>query len=222
VTRDGGEEEAADDGAGESVPPSHPSLADRRPSLAERRGEDFSVYPASEDSALLAGAVTEDLVDADPGRVLDVGTGSGYVGARLAEATGAWVVGSDVNPEACRQARDRDLDAVRGDLVTPFRSGAFDVVVCNPPYLPAQDGVEWDDWFEVAVTGGETGREVVQRLLADLGRVLAPGGAAYLLVSTATGVDAVVEGALDRGFSVVALVDASFPGETLTVLKLVR
>lgn len=199
-----------------------PAKSARSTSLADRRGEDYEVYQPAEDSALLAGEAAADLAGASPDRLLDVGTGSGYIGARLAAATGAQVVGVDVNPLACRRARARGLAVVVGDLVEPFAAGAFDVVAFNPPYLPATEAANWDDWFEAAVTGGETGREVVDRFLAGVDRVLAPDGVVYLLVSSLTGVESVVERAADAGFSASALVDASFPGETLTVLKLVR
>jgi len=188
--------------------------------LGERRGIDFDVYAPAEDSALLAGVVAEHVEPGD--LVLDVGTGSGYVARRAAAATGARVVGTDVNPEACRRARDAGVAAVRADLVSPFREGAFDVVAFNPPYLPVDPEAEWDDWFERALSGGATGRDVIERFLDHVGRVLAPGGAAFLLVSTLTGVDEVVEYAGDRGFSAAAEEDAAFPGETLTVLRLWR
>lgn len=196
--------------------------ADERPSLAERRGMDTTVYQPAEDSALLAGTVADDLAGTSPTRLLDVGTGSGYVGARLAAATGVWVIGVDVNPAACRRARDQGIEAVVGDLVGPFRDRTFDVVVFNPPYLPADESAAWDDWFEVAVTGGRTGRAVIDRFLDTVGRVVEPDGVVYLLVSTYTGVEAVVEYAGGLGFSAAAIADASFPGETLTVLKLWR
>lgn len=205
---------ADDVGNGEATP--------ERPSLADRRDENYDVYQPAEDSALLAGEAASDLAGLDVTCVLDVGTGSGYVGARLAEATGAMVVGIDINVAACRQARERGLEPVVGDLVTPFRGNSFDAIAFNPPYLPATDLTAWDDWFEVAVTGGETGREVVGQFVANVGHVLAANGVVYLLVSSLTGVDAVVERAAEEGFSAVALTDASFPGETLTVLKLVR
>jgi release factor glutamine methyltransferase len=60
----------------------------------------------------------------------------------------------------------------------------------------------------------------MQRILGDVGRVLRPGGEVFLLVSTYTGVDQVVAAAGDRGFSIAARSDVSFPGETLTVLRL--
>lgn len=189
--------------------------------LAERRGEDYEVYEPAEDSAILAGEVVDDLADATPELVLDVGTGSGYVGARLAAETGARVVGVDVNPAAGRRAREAGLEVVLGDLTAPFRADVFDAVVFNPPYLPAMSA-EWDDWFELAVTGGETGHELIERFIDGVGRTLAPGGVVYLLVSSLTGIDTVVGHAASRGFSAVALADAPFPGETLTVLKLLR
>lgn len=187
--------------------------------LAERRGIG-PVYEPAEDSALLAGEAVEH-VTADA-LVLDVGTGSGYVGAKIQEETGATVVGADINPHACRAARDRGVPSVRADLTTPFRAGTFDVVVFNPPYLPIDSDADSGDWLRTALSGGADGRAVIERFLKDVGRVLAPDGAVLLLVSTATGPEAVVEAAGDAGFSAVALLDATFPGETLTVLKLTR
>ncbi|QDX40888.1 HemK2/MTQ2 family protein methyltransferase [Salarchaeum sp. JOR-1] len=187
--------------------------------LAERRGVETEVYQPAEDSLLLADVAVNELA---PGaRALEVGTGSGVVADRVREA-GVDVVASDLNPHACRQARERGVPVARADLVEPFRDGAFDAVLFNPPYLPEDPVAERDDWMEVALTGGETGREVVEAFLDDVARVLAPEGYVLLLVSTLTGVDDVVAYAADRGFSAVALRDESFPFETLTVLKLVR
>lgn len=188
--------------------------------LADLRGEQEQVYQPAEDSRLLADAAT-DVLEGDE-LVLEVGTGSGYVAATLAAETGARVVGSDLNPHACRQAAGRGVEAVRADLVSPFRDGAFDAVVFNPPYLPTTPAEAGDDWMEVALSGGETGRVVIEPFLESVGRVLAPDGVVLLLVSTLTGVDEVVDLAAAQGFSAVALVDESFPFETLTVLELVR
>lgn len=190
--------------------------------LAERRGVETEVYQPAEDSHLLAEAVVADGVS---GTVVEVGTGSGYVAERIAAETGSQVVATDLNPHACVQARERTehgVEVVRADLLEPFRAGAFDAVVFNPPYLPTDDAAARNDWMEVALTGGEDGRAVVDPFLDDVGRVLAPGGAVYLLVSSLTGVDEVVDHAAGNGFSAVALRDESFPFETLTVLKLVR
>jgi release factor glutamine methyltransferase len=114
------------------------------------------------------------------------------------------------------------MEVVRADLVAPFQADAFDVVAFNPPYLPRDPDAEREDWMEVALTGGETGREVIEAFLDGVDRVLAPGGSVFLLVSTLTGVEDVVEFAGARGFSAAAVRDESFPYETLTVLRLFR
>jgi release factor glutamine methyltransferase len=197
--------------------------------LADRRDVETEVYQPAEDSRLLAEAAVADLQDrpADlqdcpADLALEVGTGSGYVAEQVADRTDARVLGSDVNPHACRQARERGVEAVRADLTEPFRSGVFDAVLFNPPYLPTDPETERDDWMEVALSGGEDGRAVVAPFVATVGRVLASDGVVYLLVSSLMGVDEVVEMAASEGFSAVALRDESFPFETLTVLKLVR
>ncbi len=186
--------------------------------LADRRGLETDVYEPAEDSRLLASVAVSRLAGAD--RVLEVGTGSGYVAERIAEETSARVIASDVNPHACVSARDRGVEAVRGDLVSPFTDGAFDAVVFNPPYLPTDPDNEWDDWMERALSGGESGREVIDEFLEGVGRVLTSDGRVLLLVSSLAGVSEVVERAGEAGFSAVAHSDESYPFETLSILEL--
>ncbi|MDF9746838.1 HemK2/MTQ2 family protein methyltransferase [Natrinema salsiterrestre] len=188
--------------------------------LEERRDREPDVYQPAEDSELLAEAACERLGGSD--LVLEVGTGSGYVAGRIADGTSARVIASDLNPHAVRQARREGVETVRADLVSPFRDETFDAVVFNPPYLPTDPENEWDDWMEHALSGGEDGRAVIDPFLDNVGRVLAPDGVVYLLVSSLTGVDGVVERAGEAGFSAVAVADESFPFETLTVLELLR
>lgn len=188
--------------------------------LADRRGVETDVYQPAEDSRLLAEVAADEIDVGD--LALEVGTGSGYVAQFVRDETGARVVGVDVNPHACRETYDRGVPVVRGDLVAPFRDRAFDAALCNPPYLPTDPDDARDDWLEVALSGGETGRAVIDPLLDTVGRVLAPDGFVLLLVSSLSGVDDVVERASENGFSAVALRDESFPFETLTVLKLIR
>ncbi|MFB6124394.1 MAG: HemK2/MTQ2 family protein methyltransferase [Halanaeroarchaeum sp.] len=188
--------------------------------LATRRGIETDLYEPAEDSLLLA-ETAEDLLTADD-RVLDVGTGSGFVAARIADRVGARVVGADLNPHACRRAAAAGIPAVRADLVGPFRDGVFDAVTFNPPYLPADEEAERDDWMEVALTGGESGRAVIDPFLDDVGRVLAPDGVVLLLASTLSGLDEIRERAARRGFTGDVVVEESFPFERLVVFALRR
>ena len=187
--------------------------------LAARRGlDDAVVYQPAEDSGLLAEAAVAEA----HGRVLEVGTGSGWVAARVGSERDLDVVGSDLNPHAARQARDRGVEAAVADLLSPFRADAFDTVCFNPPYLPTDPDNEWGDWMEHALSGGESGRALIEPFLADVGRVLAPDGVALLLVSSLTGYDEVLELIDEAGFAAAPVVEESFPFETLTVLALRR
>ncbi|MFB6109089.1 MAG: HemK2/MTQ2 family protein methyltransferase [Haloplanus sp.] len=189
---------------------------DATPDLAARRGVETAVYQPAEDSRLLAEAA----VDHARGLTLEVGTGSGWVAERVADETDCTVLASDVNPHACRTARDRGLDVVRADLVSPFRTGSLDTVLFNPPYLPTDPDNDWGDWMERALSGGESGRAVVDPFLDSVGRVLRPGGRVLLLVSTLTGFEEVVAHAESTGFAVSTVVEESYPFETLSVLRL--
>lgn len=177
-----------------------------------------AVYGPAEDSALLADAAAERV---DPGNlVLDLGTGSGFVAERVAGATGATVLGTDLNPHACRAARKRGVRTVRADLLDPFRAGTFDAVLFNPPYLPTPPDREWDDWLEHALSGGRSGRRVIEPFLADLHRVLVPDGLALLVVSSLTGIDAVRDLARTTGLTTDRVATEAHPFEELVVLAL--
>jgi release factor glutamine methyltransferase len=180
---------------------------------------DDGVYQPAEDSRLLAGAALDAASPTADDLVLDLGTGSGYVAGRFAEETDARVVGADISPLAVREAREAGVDVLRGDLLDPIR-GPVDVVVFNPPYLPTDPENEWDDWMEYALSGGEDGRRAIEPFLADLPRVLATDGSAYLLVSSLTDPDAVRAIATDHGLATALVGEESFPFETLSVWEI--
>ena len=201
-----------------------------RDSLADRRGAERKVYQPAEDSGLLAAAIEE----RGHGRLLEVGTGSGGVAERATDVDAVGeVVASDRSPHACQAARKRaaadgsvgsdpSFSVVRADLLAPFDDAAFDTVAFNPPYLPTDPENEWDDWMERALSGGESGRELIEPFLESVGRVLAPGGVVLLLVSSLAGYDAVLEYAADCGLDAddSAVVEESYPFETLSVVEL--
>lgn len=192
-------------------------MSDERPSLADHRDVE-TVYQPAEDSQLLAETAVVHVDNGD--RVLDAGTGSGFVARKIIDEAGGRVVGSDLNPHACRQASERGVPVVRANLLDAFATMAFDVVVFNPPYLPAGGDRGWNDWMETALSGGETGREVVAPFLHDLRRVLAPDGEAFVLVSSVTGVESVRDIARTNGLTTMEAASESHSFERLVVLHL--
>lgn len=74
----------------------------------------------------------------------DIGTGSGAIAAALAHLRPSWrVSASDISPEALDVAatnvRRLGLDVAfkQGNLLEPFTGEPLDIVVSNPPYIPA-------------------------------------------------------------------------------------
>ncbi|MFG1480866.1 peptide chain release factor N(5)-glutamine methyltransferase [Xanthobacter sp. V4C-4] len=130
---------------------------------------------------------------AAPLRILDLGTGSGAIlAALLVERPAAWGIGVDRAEGAARAARDNlaragvaDRAAVLvGDWGAGLRGG-FDLVVSNPPYIEhgALAGLSREVRLHdpvLALDGGPDGLDAYRAIVADLPRLLAPGGAAVL------------------------------------------
>ena len=123
-----------------------------------------------------------------PLRLLDLGTGSGCIALTLARALPACVVvGVEVSWAALRIAKqniqrhgleDR-VHLVRGWWLDPIR-GSFDGILSNPPYVPSAqvDQLPLDVRQEprISLDGGDDGMRVLSQLVAQVPRLLAPGG----------------------------------------------
>ncbi|HUH78827.1 MAG TPA: HemK2/MTQ2 family protein methyltransferase [Methanoregula sp.] len=179
--------------------------------------DSLQVYKPEADTCLLLKAA---MAEIRPGeRVLEVGTGSGLIAAELGRV--APVIATDINPHAAAAARGRGLEVIRADLLAGI-CGKFDLIVFNPPYLPTRPDERVDDWLEYALDGGVTGRQVIGRFAAGVGRVLAPGGRILLLVSSLTGPDEVAALFAERGYSSSLAGQERIEGEVLFVLKIRR
>jgi ribosomal protein L3 glutamine methyltransferase len=122
-------------------------------------------------------------------RVLDMCTGSGCLAILAAQAF-AWAtvdaadLSADALEVAARNVADFGLqDRVtlhRSDLFDQLPSAAYDVIVCNPPYVN-QDSMdalppEYRHEPHAALAGGMDGMDLVRRILRDAPRHLAPQG----------------------------------------------
>jgi release factor glutamine methyltransferase len=118
---------------------------------------------------------------------VDVGTGSGAIAITLGKEVGIPVIATDVSMAALRVATEnaRVLDAtilpVQCDLLSAISDKSIDLVVSNPPYIPAteREGLQREvrDWEPaVALFAGEDGMDVYRRLVPEAWRVLTDGG----------------------------------------------
>jgi SAM-dependent methyltransferase len=111
----------------------------------------------------------------------DIGTGSGVLALVLAQR-GARVVGTDLEPRAVACALDNAerlglrerIEIVQADL---FPGGRADLVLANPPWIPAQPlGLLDRAVYDPSGT-------VLDRLVAALPERLTPGGEGWIVIS---------------------------------------
>ncbi|MEV0634427.1 class I SAM-dependent methyltransferase [Streptomyces sp. NPDC050619] len=112
----------------------------------------------------------------------DVGTGTGVLAALLARRGFGHVVATDISTRALACARDnvRRLHLTgRIDVVGPglFPDGRANLVVCNPPWIPARP----NSGLEQGVYDADSG--MLRSFLDGLAARLAPGGEGWLILS---------------------------------------
>ena len=150
------------------------------------------LIPRSDTEVLAERAILLTRAAGDGARVLDLCAGSGYVGlAVAANAPDCRVVLADLSEGAlriCKQnVRRNQLNArvtcVQADAMTAPASALwdFDVIACNPPYIPHGDLAnldvsvrDYEPWG--ALDGGEDGLDFYRAVSARWGTALRLGG----------------------------------------------
>lgn len=152
------------------------------------------VYAPQGDSWLLAEAFREAALR--PGaRVLDVGTGSGFLGVAAARAGAGSVVGIDVSRRAVLTARLNawlrriPMRVHLRDLQEFVPDRAFDVIIANPPYVPSRDVRPPHRGRARAWDSGHDGRALLDPLCERAPELLTPDGTMLLVHSALCGVD---------------------------------
>jgi ribosomal protein L3 glutamine methyltransferase len=139
----------------------------------------------------------------DPARVrqvLDIGTGSGCIAIAAAHALPrARVDASDVSAAARAVARDnvrrhrlgRRVRVVAADVYDGLGRRRYDVVVSNPPYVPAAQmrRLPREHRAEPATSlrAARQGLAIVERIIAGAGRHLTPQGILVVEVGNSAG-----------------------------------
>jgi len=125
--------------------------------------------------------------------ILDLGCGSGVIGISLAHHLaargGARVTLADLSPEALSLARENAarhfpeataVETVESDLFAGLGEACYDLIVANLPYIPQSSETALSREVlrdpPLALYGGETGLEVMERFLAAAPDHLRPGG----------------------------------------------
>ena len=130
--------------------------------------------------------------------VVDVGTGSGAVAVSIAKhATRVQITATDISPTALEVANrntpqlgvEEQVTLIKSDLLAELRdTQQFDFVASNPPYVShdelAKLPAEIRDYEpHQALVAGQTGAELIQRLVPQAADRLRSGGAAMIEIS---------------------------------------
>jgi len=141
------------------------------------------------DSETLVEAVIARRARSAPFRILDLGSGSGaLLCALLSEFKEARGVAVDINPEAVALTERNIANCVLADRAVAFESdwfgkvsGAFDIIVSNPPYVRTGDReslprevAQYES--PLALFAGSDGLDAYRRILATAAAYLEPDG----------------------------------------------
>ena len=146
------------------------------------------LVPRSPLGELLQNGIQPWLGQREPGRILDLCTGSGCIGIGAAMVfEGASVDLSDLSAEALEVAAvnidahclsDR-VQTVHSDVFEAIE-GRYDVILSNPPYVDAEDMADMPPEFhhepELGLAAGDDGLEIAHRILAGAADHLNPSG----------------------------------------------
>jgi release factor glutamine methyltransferase len=152
------------------------------------------VYPAQHDSRALAEALKKETLGPDT-RVLDLCAGTGVLSVCAAKQGAGRVTAVDVSRRAVAttwmnaRLHRRSVRVVRGDLTDPVRGERFDLVVSNPPYVPAEDDGVPVSGLARCWDAGTDGRALLDRICVQAPDVLEDGGVLLLVQSALSGIE---------------------------------
>lgn len=147
-----------------------------------------AVLVPRQETEILASKVAEKIEEGKHRILWDVCCGSGALGLSLKKKFPQLeVVLSDLSQEALKLAKKNaiknllDVKVLQGDLLTPFEELQADFIVCNPPYIAANEYEALDPSVRLfepkeALVGGDDGLEFYRRLKSEAKGYLKPGG----------------------------------------------
>ncbi|WP_404953376.1 HemK2/MTQ2 family protein methyltransferase [Streptomyces sp. 147326] len=173
------------------------------------------VYRPQADTRLLAEALADEEIGPRTD-ALEIGTGTGAL-ALHAAARGARVTAVDVSWPAVVTARLNalrrrlPLHVLHGDFAARTAGRRFDLVVANPPYVPAPAARLPSRGPERAWDAGPDGRGVIDRICASAPELLRPGGVLLLVHSGMCGAGTTVDRLTGAGLAAGVVARASVP-----------
>ncbi|XP_063705957.1 methyltransferase N6AMT1 [Culicoides brevitarsis] len=204
------------------------------------------VYEPSEDSFLLLDALEKDMEVIRANKPLvcaELGSGSGIIITALSKLveSNSHCIAVDISKIACGVtkrtaiANKTHVDCLNMNLLSSIKDHSVDLLVFNPPYVPSRldkdteerqleqesVGASSDNLIRTWA-GGVNGREVIDKVVEEIDRVLAPHGTFYLLLLKENKPNEIIGDLKKRQFRAEIFMERRIIGEHLVILKIVK
>jgi release factor glutamine methyltransferase len=149
------------------------------------------VHRPVSDTWMLADAMRQESLDG--AHVADLCAGTGALAICAAQAGAASVVAVDLTLRAALSAwinarlHRAAVRVIRGNLFAPLMGQTFDLIVSNPPYIPAESDELPRRGSKVPLDAGQDGRALLDRICHEAPGHLRPGGVILLVHSSICG-----------------------------------
>ncbi|KAI5955855.1 MTQ2 [Candida jiufengensis] len=172
--------------------------------------------------------------------ITEIGTGSGIVTTFILQniLPNAIYITTDINPNACLTVKSTIkynckekaylVDSTQMDLTSSIRNNIIDLLIFNPPYVPASDipkipQMDADKtWLDLALLGGEDGMIITWKVLNNLENILSNDGVAYILFCARNKPDQVADIMRNKGWKVDVIINEKAGWEVLSILRFNR
>lgn len=176
------------------------------------------LYIPREDSHLAADYLDEEDLDGD--KILDMGTGCGFLGIVAADG-GADVDAVDINPIAVdttkknAERNDLSMDVWESDLFEDVND-IYDRILFNAPYIPGSRENRSDE--ELAWYGGDDGRVVIDTFIRQADDHLADDGELVIVQSSMTGIEKTRTRLEEQGYDPMVVGEKKVSWEKIVVI----
>lgn len=155
----------------------------------------------------------------DKPKILDLMTGSGAIAVAIKKSVDCDMTATDISEDALAVAQlnaknnECEITFLQGSVFEPIE-GKFDIICCNPPYIPENDITSLDSEVKEyeplsALNGGADGLDFYRKIAADAPSFLNNEG--YLLLEAGVGQADAIKELLEEKFSVEFVFDLNNP-----------
>ena len=191
------------------------------------------VYLPSDDTDLMIDVLEQEIVKPNKffDSAIELGAGNGFLSIEIYDNIKE-LISTDINPividyllnvkEQYHLEKQKITYSNLFDSIDENKK--FDLIIFNPPYVPSEEILSEDDdeinGYDLAVNGGERGREIIDLFIEQLPNHLADRGICYLLVSSLNDVSEIIKKLLEKKLSAKIIDSKKLFFEELFVLKI--